>query len=151
MSSKTFASTKTIYLSPRVRDMISSVVSLAVALPRARFNQACASRRRVAAAGFISTPFSTSSNTTSVSGNKPNFSRSACGIVTWPLLVSFTVILFANQYYSSREAFTSSVERVGPREISTLIDVHLQFLSGFFSAFLAALLLLVSAAGFSDD
>jgi len=85
--------------------MISSVVSLAVALPRARFNQASASRRRVAAAGFISTPPSASSNVTSVSGNKPNFSRSACGIVTWPLLVSFTVILSVNQSYSSREAF----------------------------------------------
>jgi hypothetical protein len=92
--------------------MISSVVSLTVALPRARFSQLSAWRRRLAAAGLMSTPSSASSNATSVAGNNPNFFRSASGIVTWPFLVNFTVILFASKSYSSKHESASARDSI---------------------------------------
>jgi hypothetical protein len=82
--------------------MISAVESLSVALPRAFFSQRSAWRRRLAAAGLMSTPPWASSNVTSVAGNNPNFFRSANGIVTWPFLVNLTVILSGIESYWSR-------------------------------------------------
>src|SRR5690606_12494897 len=81
---------------PRRNSMNSSVFmplnSLALALPRTFWNAARIGESAPFSGRMTTSPLELTTNSTSLCGNSPAFSRTACGMVTWPLLVIFMAL-----------------------------------------------------------